>query len=142
MISNEDVQKLFTTLYGISVELKLPKQVLPPAIDHVKEYFVRSVSEWRNAYMVQDTLHIKYGIDLNGYDAKLYDALESMVFSFFGPVRGSIVIHFVYYPLNLEVEAFKIIDKNGRNYLIANAEELYYFIINAKDQDFYQEDQQ
>lgn len=142
MVNNKDIQKLFTALYGVGVELQIPKQIAPPAIDHVKNYFVKSITEWRNAYLVQDTLHTKFGIDLNGYDRQLYSALESMMHSFFGPIKGMIIVYYVYCPINLEVEPFKITNKNGKNYSITDAEQLYYFIINTKDQDFIIEEEQ
>jgi len=142
MVNNKDIQKLFTALYGVDIELQLPKQIPPPAVDHVKNYFIRSLTEWRNAYLIQDTLHNKFGLDFNGYDGQLYDALESMVFSFFGPIKGTIIIHFIYCPLNLEVEAFKIADKNGKVFYIANIEQLYNFILSIKDQDFIIEEEQ
>ncbi len=138
-MESKDIQKLFKTLYGVDVDLKVPKQVTPPAIDYTKQFFLRSVTEWRNAARVSSKLNDSFGIDLSGYDKQLFDALESIYFSFFGPVRASIIISYIYCPLNLEVESFKIIDKYQREYIIDSVEDLYYFVIHCKDENFLEE---
>lgn len=139
-MDSKDIKKLFNTLYGIEVDLKQPKQAQPPAVDHTKAFFMRSIAEWRNAAKVSAKLNDSFGIDLSGYDKQLFDALESIYFSFFGGVKASIILSYVYCPLNLEVEIFKIIDKHEKEYIIKNVEDLYYFIIHCKDENFLQDE--
>jgi hypothetical protein len=140
MVDQEDIQKLFKSLYGVDVDLKQVKVQAPPAEDHAKLFFIRSIAEWRNAFLVQGSLDSKFGIDLSGYDKQLYDSLESIYYSFLGPIKASIIINYVYCPINLEVESFRIIDKYGKQFPIKTIEDLYYFIINCKDQDFLKEE--
>lgn len=143
MINNGDIKKIFNSLFGVDVDIKtpkIPKQSVAPVIDYPKNYFMRSISEWRNAALIQATLLETYGINLHGYDKQLFDAIESMVYSLFGPVRGSIIISFIYCPLNLEVESFRVVDKTNKQYLLSNSEDLYNLIINCKDEDFLNEE--
>lgn len=139
MIEKEDIQKLFTQLYGVNVDLKTKKVPEPPAVDHTKTFFMRSVMEWRSAHKIKEALLNKYGIDFEGYDTQLFDSLESIYFSFLGPVKSSIITSYVYCPINLEVETFLIRDKNGKEYIIDSVEDLYYFIVHCKDEDFLQD---
>ncbi len=141
-MNNKDIQKLFTNLYGVKVDLKTLKQPAPPAVDHAKVFFCRSVAEWRNAYMIQGNLTSKFGIDLSGYDKQLYDSLESIYYSFLGPVKASIITSYVYCPINLEVESFRIVNKHGKYFPIKTIEDLYHFILNCNDNDFLREEDQ
>lgn len=140
-MDTKDIKKLFNTLYGVDVNLKQPKQTAPPTIDYTKQFFIRSITEWRNAAKVSAKLNDSFGIDLSGYDKQLFDSLESIYFSFLGNIKASIILSYVYCPLNLEVELFKIIDKYQKEYIIKNVEDLYYFIIrDCKDENFLQEE--
>lgn len=140
-MEKEQIKKIFDSLYGTEIDIVSSPQPQNKTENFQKSCFIKSIIEWRNAYKIKDTLFKTYGIDVTGYDSLIYDALENLLAASIGVVKATLVMSYIYCPVNIDVEPLKYIDKNQKTYTVKTPEDLYLFISNINEDDFYIDEQ-
>ena len=101
--------------------------------DKLKEEFLKTIDLFEEVWKRQDKLDIELGIDFGTYDDKFFKIIEGFIYFSFDPVAAGAILFYVYSRYDMEGNLIPFIDDEGEEYLMANAEDLWEYLLDLTD---------
>ena len=116
-------------ILGAPLDLKfLPN----PDEEKLKIDFHRIISNLEFVWKRQLELE-KYEVDLSTYDDKFFKIIEGFIYFSFDPVAAEAILFYVYSRYDMEENLIPFIDDEGKEHLMANAEDLWEYLVYLTD---------
>ena len=101
--------------------------------DKLKEEFLKTIDLFEEVWKRQDKLDIELGIDFSTYDDKFFKIIEGFIYFSFDPVAAEAILFYVYSRYDMEENLIPFIDDEGKEHLMANAEDLWEYLVYITD---------
>ena len=101
--------------------------------DKLKDEFLKTINLFEEVWKRQDRLDIELGIDFSTYDDKFFKIIEGFIHFSFDPTAAEVILFYVYSKYDIEGNLIPFIDNEGKEYLIANAEDLWEYLLDLTD---------
>ena len=101
--------------------------------DKLKDEFLKTIDLFEEVWKRQDKLDIELGIDFGTYDDKFFKIIEGFIYFSFDPVAAGAILFYIYSRYDMEGNLIPFIDDEGEEHLIANAEDLWEYLLDLAD---------
>lgn len=101
--------------------------------DKLKDEFLKTIDLFEEVWKRQDKLDIELGIDFGTYDDKFFKIIEGFIYFSFDPVAAGAILFYVYSRYDMEGNLIPFIDDEGKEHLMANAEDLWEYLLDLAD---------
>lgn len=135
MNNKEELSNLFGNILGVKVNL------IGEDTSFDEQTFITAITNWEQAWKVQNQLLLNCGILLEGYDGLLYTALDNLAQLTFGKEKADIIGWYIYQSKRDDGSTYKIIDpRDKKEYILATPKDLYDFLKTVTTYEFDIED--
>lgn len=80
----------------------------------------------------QNILNFEFGIDNSQYHELFYSIIDKLIFFKFGKEISDLIFFYIYERINVDGSLNKLLDEQGKELVISNAEDLWNIIIKVK----------
>lgn len=101
--------------------------------DKLKDEFLKTIDLFEEVWKRQDKLDIELGIDFGTYDDKFFKIIEGFIYFSFDPVAAGAILFYIYSRYDMEGNLIPFIDDEGKEHLMANAEDLWEYLLDLAD---------
>jgi hypothetical protein len=122
MSSNQELNKIFSNILGIEVNLQNNE-----GFD--EQMFIKIIDNWEKAWVVKNELIDKYGVLFEGYDNLLFEALECQTSLLYGKNKAEVIQWYIYEGKDEKGEPYSLVDpQTKKSYKLKNAKDLFEFL--------------
>jgi hypothetical protein len=101
--------------------------------DKLKNEFVRVIDLFESVWKRQNKLEDEMGLDFSSYDDDFFRVIEGIIHFSFDPVAAEAIMFYIYSRYDAEDKLIPFTDEEGEEHLLANAEDLWEYLLYLTD---------
>jgi hypothetical protein len=131
MKQRKEIKKTLELILGTPLSLQIESN---SEEDKLKNEFLKVIDLYEMVWKRQAKFEEQSGIDLTAYDDPFFRIIEGVIYFSFSPEAVQAILFFIYSRYDLDGKLTPFVDDKGEEHLMANAEDLWDYLLYLTDQ--------
>lgn len=131
MKQRKEIKKTLELILGAPLSLEVENN---SEEDKLRNEFLKVIDLYEMVWKRQSVLEEQSGIDLTAYDDPFFRIIEGIIYFSFSPEAVQAILFFIYSRYDLDGKLTPFIDHNDEEFLMANADDLWEYMLYLTDQ--------
>ena len=131
MKQRKEIKKTLELILGAPLSLEIENN---SEEDKLKNEFLKVMDLYEMVWKRQAEFEEQSGIDLTAYDDPFFRIIEGIIYFSFSPEAVRAILFFIYSRYDLDGKLTPYVDDEGEEHLMANADDLWEYMLYLTDQ--------